>query len=67
MQELKTCDMKIDIIRFVVKGCAKLSVPPNRLKQIHIGSRSVAPRRVYSIPAELILEQIFWKTHANAL
>ena len=46
-QERKVCNMENEIVTFVVKGSAKLTVPTDWQEQIQVGSRSVALRRVY--------------------
>ena len=46
-QERKVCNMEIEIVTFVVKGSAKLTVPTDWQEQIQVGSRSVALRRVF--------------------
>ena len=41
--------MEIKVVRFVVKGSAKLIVSPDRMEQILVGKKSVAHRRVFDI------------------
>ena len=41
--------MEIEIVTFVVKGSAKLTVPTDWQEQIQVGSRSVALRRVFDL------------------
>ena len=41
--------MEIEIVTFVVKGSAKLTVPIDWQEQIQVGSRSVALRRVFDL------------------
>ena len=41
--------MEIEIVAFVVKGSAKLTVPTDWQEQIQVGSRSVALRRVFDL------------------
>ena len=38
-KERKLCDMEVEIVTFVVKGSAQLTVPPNRQEYIQVGSR----------------------------
>ena len=40
-KERKICNMEIEIVTFVVKGSAKLTVPTDWQEQIQVGSRSV--------------------------
>ena len=61
-QELKVCDMEVEIVTFVVKGSVPLAVPPDRQELIQKGSRSVALRRVFDLklngihPTRIILK-----------
>ena len=48
-QERNVCNMEIEIVTFVVKGSAKLTVPTDWQEQIQVGSRSVALRRVFDL------------------
>ena len=48
-QERKVRNMEIEIVTFVVKGSAKLTVPTDWQGQIQVGSRSVALRRVFDL------------------
>ena len=48
-QERKVCNMEIEIVTFVVKGSAKLTVPMDWQEQTQVGSRSVALRRVFDL------------------
>ena len=48
-QERNVCNMEIEIVTFVVKGRAKLTVPTDWQEQIQVGSRSVALRRVFDL------------------
>ena len=48
-QERKVCNMEIEIVAFVVKGSAKLTVPTDCQEQIQVRSRSVALRRVFDL------------------
>ena len=41
--------MEIEIVTFVVKGSAKLTIPTDWQEQIQVGSRSVALRRVFDL------------------
>ena len=41
--------MKIEIVTFVVKGSAKLTVPTDWQEQIQVGSRSVSLRCVFDL------------------
>ena len=41
--------MEIEIVSFVLKGSAKLTVPTDRQEQIQVGSRSVFLRCVFDI------------------
>ena len=41
--------MEIEIVTFVVKGSAKLTVPTDLQEQIQVGSRRVALRRVFDL------------------
>ena len=41
--------MEIEIVTFVVKGIAKLTVPTDWQEQIQVGSRSFALRRVFDL------------------
>ena len=41
--------MEIEIVTFVVKGSAKLTVPTDWQEQIQVGKRSVALRRVFNL------------------
>ena len=47
--------MEIEIVTFVVKGSAKLTVSTDWQEQIQVGSRSVALRRVFDL--KLILKK----------
>ena len=54
--------MEIEIVTFVVKGIAQLSVPPDRQEKIQVGSRDVALRRVFNLKlSEINLTQIVLK------
>ena len=44
--------MEIEIVAFVVKGSAKLTVPTEWQEQIQVRSRSVALRRVFWYQAQ---------------
>ena len=46
-QERKDCDMEVEIVTFVIKGSAQLTVPPDRQEEIQVGSRGVALNRVF--------------------
>ena len=48
-QKWKVCNMEIEIVTFVVKGSAKLTVPADWQEQIQVGSTSVALRRVFDL------------------
>ena len=41
--------MEIEVVKFVVKGSAKLIVSPDQRGQILVGKKSVAHRRVFDI------------------
>ena len=61
-QERKVCDMDVEIVTFVVKGSAQLTVPLDRLEYIQVGSRGVALRRVFHLKLSGIpLTQIILK------
>ena len=48
-QEQTICDVEIEIVTFVINGIVKLTVPPDRQKQIQVRSRSVALFRVFDL------------------
>ena len=54
--------MEIEIVTFVLKGSAKLTVPTDWQEQIQVGSRSVALRRVLTLKLRGIhlTEIILW-------
>ena len=59
-QERKVCNMEIEIVTFVVKGSATLTVPIEWQEQIQVGRRSVALRRVFDLKfskSELLIDK----------
>ena len=61
-QKRKVCNMEIEIVTFVIKGSAKLTVPADCQDQIQVGSRSVALRCVFDLKLRGIhLTEIFLK------
>ena len=48
-QERKVCNMEIEIVTFIDKGNAKLTVPTDWQEQIQVGSRCVALRCVFDL------------------
>ena len=48
-QKKKVCDMEVEIVAFVIKRSAQLTVPPDRQELIQVGSRGVALILVFYI------------------
>ena len=48
-QERKICDREVEIVTFVIKGSALLTVPLDRQEKIKVGSRGVALSRIFHL------------------
>ena len=47
--EMEICDMEVEIVAFVVKGSAQLTIPTDRQEYIQVGSRGGALCHVFDL------------------